>query len=135
VTYYAVSLHPAAMAEVEAAEAWYAAERVELGDAFVADLEATVTRVAGNPFAFAERSPGARQAVRRSFVDFLTCWCSACATVASRWSPWRTGIGHPGTGGKDEPSNNNSPTLAARLRSDSRPDCSCVCERRTTARR
>ncbi len=68
---YAVSFHPAALAEVEDAEAWYAAERVELADAFVADLEATVSRVAGNPLAFAERSPGVRQAQLRRFPYLL----------------------------------------------------------------
>lgn len=59
---YPVVVHPAAVAEVEDAEACYAKERAELGDAFVADLEATVIRVAGNPLAFVERSPGVRQA-------------------------------------------------------------------------
>jgi len=54
---HGVSFHPAALAEVEDAEAWYVAERVELGDAFIADLEATASRVAGNPLAFAERFP------------------------------------------------------------------------------
>jgi plasmid stabilization system protein ParE len=56
---------------VEDAEACYATERVELGDAFVADLEAPVTRVAGNPLAFVERSPGVRQAQLRRFPYLL----------------------------------------------------------------
>jgi plasmid stabilization system protein ParE len=64
---HTVSFHPAALAEVEDAEAWYAAEQVELADAFVADLEATVSRAAGNPPAFAERWPGVRQAQLRRF--------------------------------------------------------------------
>lgn len=64
---HTVSFHPAALAEVEDAEAWYAAERVELGDAFVADLEATVARIASNPLAVAERWPGVRQAQLRRF--------------------------------------------------------------------
>ncbi|HMV68219.1 MAG TPA: type II toxin-antitoxin system RelE/ParE family toxin [Myxococcota bacterium] len=68
---HTVSFHPAALAEVEDVEAWYAAERVELADAFVADLEATVSRVAGNPLAFAERSPGVRQAQLRRFPYLL----------------------------------------------------------------
>jgi plasmid stabilization system protein ParE len=68
---HTVSFHPAALAEVEDAEAWYAAERVELDDAFVADLEATVARVASNPLAFAERLPGIRQAQLRRFPYLL----------------------------------------------------------------
>jgi toxin ParE1/3/4 len=50
---------------------WYAAERVELGDAFVADLEVTVSRIAGSPLVFAERWPGVRQAQLRRFPYLL----------------------------------------------------------------
>ena len=66
-----ISFHPAALAEVEDAEAWYAAEREELGDAFVADLEATVVRVASFPKAFPERWAGVRQAPLRRFPYVL----------------------------------------------------------------
>lgn len=64
---FAVVFHPAAAIEIEETEAWCAAERVEIGDAFVAELEATVARVAMNPLAAAERCPGVRQAQLRRF--------------------------------------------------------------------
>lgn len=66
-----ITFHPAAAVEVEEAEAWYAAERAELAGAFVAALEATVARVATNPLAWAERSPGVRQAQLRRFPYLL----------------------------------------------------------------
>ncbi|MFM2162363.1 MAG: hypothetical protein RLZZ383_1875 [Pseudomonadota bacterium] len=50
-----VTFHPSAATEAEDAEAWHATERPELGDAFIADLEATIARVVGNPLAMAER--------------------------------------------------------------------------------
>lgn len=65
------TFHPAAATEVEDAEAWYANQRPELGDAFIADLEATIARVVGNPLAMAERYPGVRQAPLRRFPYLL----------------------------------------------------------------
>jgi hypothetical protein len=41
---FTIWFHLAALAEVEDEEAWYAAERMELGDAFVADSEAMLAR-------------------------------------------------------------------------------------------
>jgi toxin ParE1/3/4 len=67
----AVTFHPAAATEVEDAEAWYAKQRPELGDAFIADFEATIARVVGNPLAMAERYPGVRQAQLRRFPYLL----------------------------------------------------------------
>lgn len=64
---FAVAFHPSAVIEVEEAETWYSAERAALADAFIADLEASVARVATNPFGWAERWPGVRQAQLRRF--------------------------------------------------------------------
>ena len=57
----------AALAEAQATKVYYAAVRTELGDAFVAELDATIARVMARPLAWPSRDGNTRRSLLNRF--------------------------------------------------------------------